>query len=407
MDAKKPRVLVLASTYPRWDGDPEPGFVHELSKQFAGDFDVLALVPHAPGSRVREDLGGVRVHRYRYAPSRLETLVNDGGIVANLKARPWKWLLVPGFLLGQLLALRRECKHFQPHVIHAHWLLPQGLAVALLSILGVRMPPMLVTSHGADLFSLRAAPLQRLKAFVASRAAAIACVSEAMREPLRALGAPPERIRVMPMGVDLNGRFAPDADAARDGDEVLFVGRLVEKKGLPYLLDALPAIRRAWPNARLTVVGFGPDEYRLRKHAQRLGLSDAVNFAGPVRQAELAAFYRRASVFVAPFVEAKSGDREGLGLVVVEALGAGCPVVVSDLPATREVSASDPEQPKRVAPGEADAIAEAVIGILRNPERARQAAAACRSELLEKFDWRAVAQRYSELLMDLARSPRA
>ena len=77
----RPVLLVLASTYPRWADDHEPGFVHELARRLTDRFRVLALVPHSPGSSTRETLDGVEVIRYRYAPGRLETLVNDGGIV--------------------------------------------------------------------------------------------------------------------------------------------------------------------------------------------------------------------------------------------------------------------------------------------------------------------------------------
>ena len=103
-DGPRPRLLVLASTYPRWQGDAEPGFVHQLARRLVGAFDVAVLCPHAAGAPTDEEMDGVRVKRYRYAPSRFETLVNDGGIVTNLRRNPVKWLLVPGFLLGQFVA---------------------------------------------------------------------------------------------------------------------------------------------------------------------------------------------------------------------------------------------------------------------------------------------------------------
>ena len=82
-------LLVLASTYPRWAGDPEPSFVHELARRMGTEFRVIVVCPHAMGAKQKELLDGVEVVRYRYAPERWETLVNDGGIVANLKARRW------------------------------------------------------------------------------------------------------------------------------------------------------------------------------------------------------------------------------------------------------------------------------------------------------------------------------
>src|SRR5690606_35495391 len=100
--------LVLASTYPRWRGDPEPGFVHELARRLADEFDVSVVCPHALGAHVRESMDGVEVHRFRYAPTRFETLVNKGGITTNLRRSPWKYLLVLPFLIGMMLGMAAE-----------------------------------------------------------------------------------------------------------------------------------------------------------------------------------------------------------------------------------------------------------------------------------------------------------
>src|SRR5690606_34159902 len=94
--ATRPNLMVLASTYPRWAGDPEPSFVHELARRLTDRFNVTVLCPHAPGTASSEAMDGVQIIRYRYAPSAWETLVNDGGIVANLRRTKWKALLLPG-----------------------------------------------------------------------------------------------------------------------------------------------------------------------------------------------------------------------------------------------------------------------------------------------------------------------
>ena len=86
----RPTILVLASTYPRWAGDHEPGFVHELCRRLANRFRIVALVPDAPGASSDGAMDGVEVIRYRYAPLAMQTLVPNGGIVANLRAARWK-----------------------------------------------------------------------------------------------------------------------------------------------------------------------------------------------------------------------------------------------------------------------------------------------------------------------------
>lgn len=391
---RKPRLLVLASTYPRWSHDPEPGFVHELAKRLTNRFDVIVLCPHASGAAPEEMLDAVKIKRYRYAPSRLETLVNDGGIVTNLKRAPWKWLLVPGFVLMLAWRAWRLVRTQRPDVIHAHWLLPQGLAVAVLGLVDRRVPSFMVTSHGADLFALQSWPLPALKRFVARRAATLTVVSAAMRDELGRIGVGTDTVAVQSMGVDLKGRFTPDPSVERSGDEILFVGRLVEKKGLRYLIAAMPEILKSRPSAYLTVAGFGPEEAERRLQVAELGLEASVRFIGAVPQADLPALYRRAAVFVAPFVQAASGDREGLGLVSVEAAGCGCPVVTSDLPAVRDVFPG-PGMAWFVPPRDRGRLAGSILVCLAQPEGEAKCS---RDSLVARFDWGVVSDAYGELL---------
>lgn len=388
----RPTLLVLASTYPRWHGDPEPGFVHELSKRLTDDFHVIVLGPHAPGSMPHETMDGVEVIRYRYAPQRWETLVNDGGIVTNLRRNIWKFLLVPGFVLAQAWQAWRLIQKRGVRVVHAHWIMPQGLICALLQRLPGRKVPYVVTSHGADLFALKGAVLDALKRLVVRRSAATTVVSNAMRQELEKIGAEIAKVSVQSMGVDLEERFTPDPRLERSCDEILFVGRLVEKKGLRHLINAMPAILFAHQTAHLTVVGFGPEEAALRAQLEILGLQNKVKLEGAVTQALLPSYYRRATVFVVPFVQAVGGDREGLGLVVVEAIGCGCPVIAGDVPAVRDLPV------EVVDPSNKDELANAILRVLGDPASAKQLANEQRTQCAATYDWRSVSIGYGRLL---------
>jgi glycosyltransferase involved in cell wall biosynthesis len=393
----KPTLLVLASTYPRWANDHEPGFVHELCHRLSDEFDVVSLVPDAPNAQPDGFLDGVEVLRYRYAPRGMQTLVYDGGITANLRRSAWKWLLVPAFVLGQYVAARRLMKHRRIDAIHAHWLIPQGL---IARNLGRRFAcPYLVTSHGGDLFGLRGRLLTKLKSRVAADSSAMTVVSNAMREEAVRLGLLPPTLDVLPMGVDLRTRFIVAPDVVRSDNEIVFVGRLVRKKGLPHLLDALPAILEQLPDTRLTIVGFGPEEKALRDQAQRLGIEQHVDFVGPMAQHRLPEIYQRASVFVAPFVREGNGDQEGLPVVVMEAIGCGCPVVVGDVAGIEDLL-GEMFRHVTVDAKNTGALAAAVLDTLANPSIARARALMIREAAVKRIDWSQITKRYAALIHD-------
>lgn len=390
---RRQRVLVLATTYPRWANDHEPGFIHELCRRLAERFEVTAVVPDAPGADASGDFDGVSVVRYRYAPRRFQTLVNDGGIASNLRRSSWKWLLVPSFVVMQYLAARRVMKQHRVDVVHAHWLISPGV-VARFACQG--RTPYVVTSHGGDLFGFRPAPFRSVKRWVAARASAMSVVSSAMLDEVRRLALPVEPVDVIPMGVDLDGRFA-SSDRVRGTEELLFVGRLVPKKGLRHLIDAMPEIIAGRPSVFLTIAGFGPERQFLQARCDELGLGDRVRFAGALPQKELPALYQRAAVFVAPFVRDESGDQEGLPVALMEAISTGCPFVVGDVAGLDDLLGADGRR-FRVDPTMPGVLAAAVLQCLIDPLSASRAAAEALARARAVVEWDVVATRYGDLL---------
>jgi glycosyltransferase involved in cell wall biosynthesis len=131
--------------------------------------------------------------------------------------------------------------------------------------------------------------------------------------------------------------------------------------------------------------------------ARALGIGEKVQFLGAVAQPQLPVLYRRAAVLAAPFVRAKSGDREGLPVVLMEAIGCGCPVIAGEVPGVRELLGEDADD-LCVPPDDVDALARALARVLGDPARARARAMAVRDACANRVDWTVVAARYAALL---------
>lgn len=402
MSKNKGNLLILASTYPRWIADSEPGFVHELARRLTPSFNVTVVCPHSPGAEMLENLDGVSIRRFRYAMSSMETLVHGGGMVANIFRSPWKFMLLPSFFFAYLFAVDRILSRNKIDVIHAHWIIPQGLILLMLRLLGRKVPPILLTSHGGDLFGLQGSFFSVVKEKILRQADQVTVVSYAMVEPARRLGVSMGKLEVIPMGVDFDDRFTPGKPSERKKARLLFVGRLVEKKGISVLLEAMPEIISAFPDVRLKIVGDGPLRQQLVNQCNRLGISAYVSFVGARAQLELPVFYREASLFVAPFVRATNGDQEGLGLVSVEAIACECPVVLGAVPAVLDVLDECLDAESLIEPGDVSGLVDAIVSALTNYEATCRKAALLRNRLLVSFSWNTVALRYSGKLEALA-----
>lgn len=390
---------MLTSTFPRWEDDVEPPFVYELCRRLSETFFVHVLAPHAAGSAAEEQMDGIRVTRYRYFISRWESLAYHGGILANLKQNSLRYLLTPFFLLGQLVALVRLLHNCRYDCIHAHWLIPQGLIAIIARLFIKSVPPVVVTSHGGDLFGLKGSVFNGLKRYVAQRSAAVTVVSHSMAKMLRKLNLAESRIQVIPMGVDLHNRFVPGTNRQQTG-VVLFVGRLVEKKGLQYLIEALPTILEKHPRTILRVVGDGQEKERINHRILELNIGERVEFMGAVRNDALPEIYQSSDVVVFPSIIAGDGDREGFGLVLVEALGCMCAAVVTDLPAMRDIARNG--RSALVIPERNSAqLAEKVNLLLDDAELRQKLGEQGRADVLERFDWEVIDRRYTDLISSL------
>ena len=313
------------------------------------------FTPYYAGSRRVEGLD---------LPEERTMVVNGGGPLGKVAEAIYK-------LRGSAPGFYRRLGRIGPVLVHAHFG-PDGVsAMPLARRLGV---PLLTTFHGFDAtmtdeYARRS--FYRHRAYLKGRPVLqregrlFLAVSEYIKGRLVEAGFPHEKIVVHHNGVD-TGLFRPDPGAERE-PIVLFVGRLVEKKGCEYLVRAMARVQEAVPEAELVVIGTGPLRARLEEFAGET--LRRYRFLGALPPEEVRVWMGRASVLSVPSVTASTGDAEGFGLVFAEAQATGLPVASFDGGPIPEV----------VAHGETGFLA---------PERDWQALAGYVSRLLEDGDLR-------------------
>lgn len=383
--APVPEVLVLTTTFPAKPGDGTPEFVLTLARSMR-PAKVTVLTPRVAGSARRETIDGIEVRRIAYFPRRYEQLADDA-IMPAIRAKPSLALQAPFLVAAMLLATWRAVRTLRPDVVNAHWIVPAGLIARVLRMFGG--PPYVVTVHGADAYALRGRAAHVLKQFVIDAAAAVLPVSTDIARVLQL----PQDTPVLRMGVDGTEIRRRVGERAPRPGQLLFVGRLAEKKGVDVLLEAVAQV----PDASLTILGDGPDRAALEARASALAVADRVTFLGRRPKDDVLAEMRVAVAVVIPSRIAADGDMEGTPVVLAEAMGAGVPVVASDIAGMAECI-DDRVTGLLVPPGDVAALADALRTIVDGDIDLRQLASEAMAAAERDLDIRRVGERYGEIL---------
>jgi glycosyltransferase involved in cell wall biosynthesis len=356
---------------------------------------IEVIAPHAASLADTETFGAVRVHRFHYAPTRWERLAYTG-VMHELVARSLvNKILFVCFLCAFWLATLCQIVAARPHLLHAHWWMPGGLVGALAAL--VTRVPLVITTHGTDIEMLRRTRWAKpLACFVFARAHAIVCVSTYLREQLVTLDVvDAARVYVVPQPVhplfeDWRLEIRDSTRQSPISNLVLTVARLTKQKSIDTLIDALAILRARGCDARVKIIGDGPERDALEQYAREANVREYVEFVGALPQAELPAHYASAAVFVLPSI------REGVGLVFAEALLCGTPVIgtasggVTDIIRDGETGLLFPERDAR-------ALADVIERVLRDRALAARLVANGAAFVREHFAPERVAAQYLDI----------
>jgi len=280
---------------------------------------------------------------------------------------------------GVALAVRRALRDFVPDVVHVHEHLSPSVGMLATALADA---PVVATFHaryqpsiGSLVYHVEALLLWRLSRRVTDGIAVSHAAAATIRPRARI------RLQIVPNGIDVD-RFSVPRATGRTRKTMLFVGRLEPRKGFDDAVRAFEALARSYPNLDLHVVGTGPAQDAIRRLAP--SVRDRVVMLGTLPSENLPDRYAAADLFVAP-----STGRESFGVVLLEAMAAGLPIVASDIDGYREVVRHEREG-LLVPPSDPAAVAGAVARLIRDDVLARRLGGAGRIRALD-YAWTRVA----------------
>ena len=385
------RVLHVVTAFPRSPDDVIIPWLVELLQRLRERGCEVEILTSAYRGGGNTEYRGIPVHRFRYFPRRWEDLTHDESVPDRLKRSFRYKLAAVCYVLAGMAAAWRLARRRRYDLVHVHWAMPHALfGWAARAACGARS---VTTFYGVELRWTRSAlgPLQWLLIRAARKSDRAVAISRHTAEDVRALAG--VETEVIPYGVGLPSPAPSSAFDVHTGPfTVLFVGRLVERKGVGVLLDAAARLSPL-QDFRVVIVGDGPERPALEARAARLGLAAVVQFRGRVSEEELVRAYATSQVCVLPAVVDRRGDTEGLGVVLLEAMTHGVPVIGSNVGGITDI-VTDGETGLLVPPGDAEALAGAITRLQRDPALTARLRAAGPRRVEERFTWDAIVAKW-------------
>ena len=375
------KILYITEIYP----DPKRGLgvwgggerqFYAISKRVADrGHDVTILTCRFPGQPAEEVVDGVKIHRI--------------GLSRDPKTGGARKVVLPIF--SYIMKTAKQAIKLAPDLIHCNTyfpVYPGGMAAHSLGI------PLVVTFH--DIYGLKGwIESQRSLAWgflghLATTVAAgvphkkVIAVSPQCRQKLIDIGIKEKKITVIPNGVDL--KLFDSIRAKKVRNQILYVGRLVDFKHVDWLIEAFALVLKGIPNAKLKIVGGGPEKGNLEALVRKLGLRKHITFTGltPTYEA-VTRYYKESEIFVLP------STVEGEAIALKEAMAAGLPLIAMNIPGSGVLSlVRDRENGLLLEPGRPELIAEKLVQLLQD-EKLRKRMGTAGRKFVEKFDWDTIA----------------
>ena len=400
------KICILATGYPRWKGDVSSAknYLHTLAKSLVNKgVEVHVIAPHAEGLKKEEIMDSVHIHRFQYLyPSNFQTLAYFPGIPEKIKTMKGK-IQVPFFMLSMIKKMLEITKKYDIDIIHAHWAIPPGFIATFTKKLHKK--PVLITLYGAELWPAikrNSKVMKQMISYALNNAEKVVGISDATCNAGKEISGRTD-IEILPDGINVE-TFNPGVNGAEikkkyglDGHYLIFSsGRMVERKGFRYLIEAIPYILGKFPNTKVIMGGDGPERENLEKLAKDMGIKDKVIFSDFIPDEDFPKYMKASDVFVLPSIVDRMGDTEGSATILLEAMACGTPVVgtnVGGIP----YAIKDGMGGFLVEQKNAKQLANKIIMLIKDEELRKEMSKVGRKYVEEEFSWTKIAEKYKNI----------
>lgn len=392
----KPKILVLTTSFPRWENDTNGVFVLDFVKSISTFYEVHIIAPFFVGALKEEIISDIHIHRFVQFPFKKVSLAYGDDIMTKLKNNKLMGFVVPFFILSFLLKALKVIKKEKISLLHAFWLIPQGFIAVIIKKIFFRKLKIIVSILGADIngFNNKAGRFIQLKTL--NELDLLIGQSKPMIEKAKKIGY--EGLSVfLPLGIDTNS-YKPmpyKNNFDFNNPELLFVATLSLRKGISYLIEAISIVKKQVPNVKLKVIGNGDQMNAMKLLTKELDIVDNVEFLGFKSPADLNFYFSSCDLFVLPSLS------EGFPLVVISALSSGAVTLVSDLPVFRELKEENNNLLTLFEVKNSDDLSNQILKILKDYSNYSLHTIENRDYIINHFDNNQLAIKYKNLILSL------
>lgn len=397
-DKSKQNILWLTSSYPRSKNDSASIFLRNLANSITKNNNTIHILsPDDNNIDILYKEEKITKHYFKYFfPRNKQSLAYGAGILPNLKKNKWLYLQIPFFIIALFISAWRLIQKIHPSIIHAHWIFPQGfIAVVLGKIFNI---PIIITAHGGDAFALKGSILAKIKRWTITNSSSW---TSNTNSTAFAFGNNISKPEIIPMGIDYKKFSSGNSESLRSNIAtetviLLFVGRLVEKKGCRDLLEAYSLLPNNYQkNIQLWIIGDGTERENLTVLSKSLKIEDKVIFYGKLPNELLPKYYAAADIFIAPSITDASGDTEGQGVMLLEALASGTAIITTNTGGITEVITHN-KTGIIVPPNSPDKLKDAIQLLIENPKKRNKLSKEGKTHA-QMYDWKKIGNLFIEL----------